>query len=129
MSAQTHKGIVIPADQVAPCQLVELPNDHHAERAALEALVGGPVERVRYDVDAQLYVHQEGALLLLPVNPRATAHAMRDSEAARRIAEGVGPAARPYDLHGDVVLVGTPATIEDLENQDVPPRFHATFLT
>ena len=128
MSAQTHKGIVIPADQVAPCRLVELPNDHHAERAALEALVGGPVERVRYDVDAQLYVHQEGALLPLPstLGPPPT----RCATPRRQVASPRASARRP----GPMTCTATwcwsahqpPSRISRTR---MSRRFHATFLT
>ena len=72
------KAVIIPADSRTPVRLVdaELTLDY------LQGAVGGLIEAVnieevltdegRKDVDATVFVNEEGKLLGLPVNSRAT---------------------------------------------------------
>jgi Domain of unknown function (DUF3846) len=63
-------AILIPANQAAPVKLRKL--DRH-DLAAYQALVGGNIEPINLDAPAaSMYVNEEGKLLHLPLNMRAT---------------------------------------------------------
>lgn len=63
-------AIVIPASQEAPIDLRKLDSE---DLVAYQALVGGNVEPVDLDNPAaSMYVNEEGKLLHLPINMRAT---------------------------------------------------------
>jgi hypothetical protein len=85
-------------------------------------LLGGDPEQARYDLDAAVYVDENGLSLHRARNERATRYALAQSGAARQ--RGVDPgtplSGLPYFLHGDAVLVGQGA---GGELTDVPERF------
>ncbi len=63
-------AILIPASQAAPVKLRKL--DRH-DLAAYQALVGGNIEAINLDAPAaSMYINEEGKLLHLSVNMRAT---------------------------------------------------------
>jgi hypothetical protein len=103
------KGIVIPADVEAPVTLWEirpgLPDD-------FRAIVGGHLEAVMFDQPrASLYINEEGKLMSLPVNQRATALTWAHNSAFRGLDV----------IAGDAVLVGPPD--DDGDDQAVPEAY------
>jgi hypothetical protein len=121
------KAILIPCSPLQSCQQIELPDEpNHLGRLA--ELVGGDPEEARYDLDAAVYVDENGLSVHRARNERATRYALAQSGAARQ--RGVDPGTPmsllPYFLYGDVVLVGRGA---EGELTDVPNRFlHPDYL-
>lgn len=72
------RGIVIPADDLLPIKAVDLADD---DLPAMQRIVGGSIEGVMW-VDAphgvDVYANEEGKILGLPGNARAT-HMLRVS--------------------------------------------------
>ncbi|WP_058955870.1 DUF3846 domain-containing protein [Kocuria rhizophila] len=67
----TITALFIPADTEAPTELRDI--DADATLAALQSAVGRLIEPVHLDRQrADMYVNEEGKLLSLPVNVRAT---------------------------------------------------------
>jgi hypothetical protein len=72
------KAVIVPADSQSPAQVV----DAQLTLDYLQGVVGGLIEAVhldqvltdsgRRDVDATVFLNEEGKLIGLPVNPRAT---------------------------------------------------------
>lgn len=72
------KAVIVPADSARPAQVV----DAQLTLDYLQGVVGGLIEAVnlyqvltdsgRRHVDATVFVNEEGKLIGLPVNPRAT---------------------------------------------------------
>jgi hypothetical protein len=104
------KAILIPCSPLQSCQQIELPEEpNHLGRLA--ELLGGDPQEAHYDLDAAVYVDDNGRSMNWARNERATRYALAQSEAARQ--RGVDPATPmselPYSLYGDAVLVGRAA--------------------
>jgi hypothetical protein len=110
-----RKVIFIPADLTQPCEVKELSDDSYRE---IRELVGGAPDEARYDRDAVVYVHGNGAAEGLDPNERATRYAHTQSEAGQRHGYAIDTPLRalPYLLYGDAVLIGS-------DEQNVPQRF------
>ena len=97
------RAIIVPADSSNPAQVV----DEHLSLDYLQGVVGGLIEAVnlhqvlsdsgRHNVDATVFVNEEGKLIGLPVNPRAT----------DLCALAIGGWVRDV-ICGDVIVVGPP---------------------
>ena len=97
------KAVVIPADSACPARVV----DEKLTLAYLQGVVGGLIEAVNISrvltdsgmatVLATVFVHEEGKLIGLPVNPRAT----------DLCAVTIGGWVRDV-IVGDVIVVGPP---------------------
>jgi hypothetical protein len=116
MAATTNKStrvLVIPTgDTKAYLQVIERPAGDTSDLAAMNALVGGWIERIFFDEASALYLNEEGKLDGLPVN-----------ETANRLYLQAQYSLLPGDfLVGQVVLFGIlDANGEhDGESHDVP---------
>lgn len=66
MNSRTYTALVVPASNSEPIRIEQV----GADLAALEALVGGPVESVIRG-DWHVHLNAESVTMLLPVNVRA----------------------------------------------------------
>lgn len=98
-------AILIPANQAAPVKLRKL--DRH-NLAAYQALVGGNIEPVHLDAPAaSMYVNEEGKLLHLRLNMRATHVVWAHNERLRNedIVMGDAFILGPVDQNGEDLTV------------------------
>lgn len=75
MTTKTMRGILIPADDALDVRSVELDSIDGSTLASLQRLVGGLIEALPYPDDRAgltAYVNEEGKILNLPWNARAT---------------------------------------------------------
>lgn len=98
-------AILIPTHQRAPIELRRL---GHRDVAAYRALVGGNIQVVDLDAPpASMYVNEEGKLLHLPINMRATHVVWAHNERLRNedIIMGDAFIVGPVDRNGDDLTV------------------------
>lgn len=105
------KAVIIPADSNLPARIVEAKMNLDYYQGVVGGLIEGvSIERVLTDtgmksVEATVYVNEEGKLIGLPVNPRAT----------DLCAVTIGGWIRDV-IMGDVIVVGPP----DDEGETLP---------
>jgi hypothetical protein len=98
------KGIYLPADELAPLEVRDF-----ADFMDYQSVVGGLFDVVDLpDLSATVYVNDEGLIIGLPVNPRATYLWWLCVPAAREMSF----------LVGDAVIIGMPD--DEGNNTDIP---------
>ena len=93
-------ALVVPADPQQPVRVIDL-DAGDGSLANLQKAVGDGFVDVSRHREADIWVHDEGRLIDLPVNVRATHWALNDSALAKEGAVGEW-----HVLYGDVVVTG-----------------------
>lgn len=93
------KGLVIPADVDQPVRVIDLAAGD-GSLANLQREVGGYVEAQAHR-EGDIWLHDEGRLIDLPVNPRINHWMLKDSQRAK-----AGQVAEQMVMYGDVVFTG-----------------------
>lgn len=117
------RALLVPVQPDHPVEIIELASDMSARITQMQELIGGWVERAVYDLDATLFVDEEGVLKGQAPNIRVNTYVWGHSHAAKLNGRSLTNPGPP--LCGTAILTGRD---EDDEICDVPDRLVTLFL-
>jgi hypothetical protein len=91
-------ALVVPADPDEPTRRIDLNDGDHV--TILRREVGGPFD-VQAHAEAELWLHDEGRIIGLPINVRVNHWTLNESTRAKE-----GTIGEPQIIYGDVLVAG-----------------------